>query len=51
MRDDLQVLLSEYESLRHVSLDTMTHRTQSASLDSLWQELCSLPFCVRPGAF
>jgi hypothetical protein len=31
MRDELRVLLSEYESLRRESLDTMTHRTQIAS--------------------
>lgn len=31
MRDELQVLLSEYESLRRESLDTITHRTQIAS--------------------
>ena len=31
MRDELKVLLSEYESLRRESLDTMAHRTQIAS--------------------
>ena len=31
MQDELQVLLSEYESLRRESLDTITHRTQIAS--------------------